>query len=89
MGDVRLCPGMTAEVLEGLLIGPGTPKELGSKIWGLINGIDNTVSIFMPPIATFWFVFTSQNRLLESSTQRTYLEASLPENENPDSGFRR
>ena len=80
MGDVRLCPGMTAEVLERLLIGPGTPKDLGSKVWALINGIDNTVSISMLPIATFWFFFTSQYMPLESSTRRTYLEASLPEN---------
>lgn len=88
VGDVRLCPGMKAEVLERLFIGPGTPKELGSKTWGLINGIDSTVSIFVPPIATFWFVFTSQDRPLESSAQRTYLEASsLPENGDPDFGF--
>ncbi|KAL8797224.1 MAG: hypothetical protein Q9195_000691 [Heterodermia aff. obscurata] len=40
--DVRLCPGMEAEVLERLLVGPGTPKDLGTKIWGLINGIDST-----------------------------------------------
>ena len=66
VGDVRLCPGMKAEMLERLLVGPGTPKDLGSKIWGLINGIDNTVSIVvLPSIATFWFVFTSQVRPLE------------------------
>ena len=42
MGDVRLYPGMGADVLERLLASPGTPKELGSKIWGFINGVDDT-----------------------------------------------
>ena len=86
VGAVRLYPGMKAEVLERLLVGPGTAKDLGSKIWSLINGIDNTVSIFGASIATFWFVFSSQDRPLELSAQRTYLEvSSLPEYGNPDS----
>ena len=42
VGDVRLYPGMGAGVLERLLASPGTPKELGSKIWGLVNGVDDT-----------------------------------------------
>lgn len=42
MGDVRLYPGMSADVLERLLASPGAPKELGPKIWGLINGVDDT-----------------------------------------------
>lgn len=42
VSDVRLFPGMCAEVLEGLLGGPGTPKAIGAKIWGLIHGVDDT-----------------------------------------------
>ena len=76
MGDVRLCPGMKVEVLERLLVGPGTPKDIGSKIWGLINGIDNTVSISFLQSLFSGFCFTSQDRSLESSAQRTYLEVS-------------
>lgn len=40
--DVRLFPGMCPEVLEGLLGGPGSPKCIGAKVWGLINGVDDT-----------------------------------------------
>ena len=42
VGDVRRYPGMNAEVLEKLFAGPGTPKGFGEKVWGLINGIDNS-----------------------------------------------
>lgn len=42
MGDVRRYPGMNAEVLEKLFAGPGIPKGLGVKVWGLINGIDDS-----------------------------------------------
>lgn len=40
--DVRLHNGMNAEVLERVLGGAHVPKGLGSKVWGLINGIDET-----------------------------------------------
>ena len=39
--DVRLCPNMGSELLENLLGGPGSPKGIGTKVWGLINGVDN------------------------------------------------
>jgi DNA polymerase iota len=40
--DVRTHPGMGPETLERILAGPGTPQGLGGKIWGLINGCDDT-----------------------------------------------
>jgi len=40
--DVRLFPGMCAEVLEGFLGGAGAPRGIGAKVWGLINGVDDT-----------------------------------------------
>ncbi|KAL9123402.1 MAG: hypothetical protein Q9187_000041 [Circinaria calcarea] len=40
--DVRLFPGMGPHLLEDLLGGPGFPRGVGQKIWGLINGIDET-----------------------------------------------
>ncbi|KAL8702164.1 MAG: hypothetical protein Q9224_000126 [Gallowayella concinna] len=40
--DVRLFPAMGVELLEKLLGGSGAPKDLANKIWGLINGIDNS-----------------------------------------------
>ena len=42
VGDVRMFPFMGVKVLEQLLGGPGTPKNIAMKIWGLINGIDTT-----------------------------------------------
>lgn len=40
--DVRLFPGMGPEMLEETLSGPGSQKGIGGKIWGLINGVDET-----------------------------------------------
>lgn len=40
--EVRLFPGMSAKMLENWLGGPGSPKDIGVKVWGLINGIDDT-----------------------------------------------
>lgn len=42
VGDVRKYPGMGAEALEQILGGPGTPHGIGAKIWGLLNGCDDT-----------------------------------------------
>lgn len=42
VGDVRLQDGMNAELLDQLLAGPSVPKGFGSKIWGLINGVDDS-----------------------------------------------
>lgn len=40
--DVRLSPGMSPHTLEDLLGGPGFPRGIGQKVWGLINGVDET-----------------------------------------------
>jgi len=40
--NVRLHPGMGPEMLEKILGGPGAPRGIGGKVWGLINGIDDT-----------------------------------------------
>ena len=40
--DVRLHPSMGSEILEDLIGGPGSPKGIGERVWGLINGIDDT-----------------------------------------------
>ena len=40
--DVRLRADMGPELLEELLSGPGAPKGIGDKIWGLMNGIDES-----------------------------------------------
>ena len=38
--DVRACPGMGPDTLERVLGGPGVPKGIGAKVWGLLNGCD-------------------------------------------------
>ena len=40
--DVRMFEGMGPEQLGRLLVGPGVPRDLGEKIWGLIYGVDDT-----------------------------------------------
>jgi DNA polymerase iota len=40
--DVRTFPGMGSEMLEEILSGPGSQKGIGGKIWGLLNGVDDT-----------------------------------------------
>lgn len=40
--DVRLHPSMGPELLEKLLGGPGSPRGIGGKVWGLIHAVDDT-----------------------------------------------
>lgn len=40
--DVRLFPSMGGNLLEKLLGGSGAPKGVGTKIWGLVNGVDDS-----------------------------------------------
>lgn len=39
--DVRLHPVMGPDVLAEVLKGPGSHKDTGSKVWGLLHGVDN------------------------------------------------
>jgi DNA polymerase iota len=40
--DVRLFHNIGPDVLEKILGGAGTERGIGSKVWGLINGLDDT-----------------------------------------------
>ena len=40
--DVRMLNGVGSDLLSEVLAGPGIPKDLGEKVWGLINGVDDT-----------------------------------------------
>ena len=40
--DVRMLENAGPELFGRLLAGPGTPKDLGGKVWGLINGVDDS-----------------------------------------------
>ena len=39
--DVRLSDRMGSNLLQKILNGPGVPKDLPERVWGLINGIDD------------------------------------------------
>jgi DNA polymerase iota len=41
VGAVRSCPDMGPLLLNDILRGGGWPKDIGTKIWHLINGIDD------------------------------------------------
>ena len=38
--DIRVSQGMGPEMLGRLLAGPGFPRDLGDRVWGLIHGVD-------------------------------------------------
>lgn len=40
--DARTFPGMSPEMLEDILSGPGSQKGIGGKIWNLLHGVDDT-----------------------------------------------
>ncbi|KAJ4381121.1 hypothetical protein N0V86_003468 [Didymella sp. IMI 355093] len=40
--DVRTCPDMGSDVLERILGGTGTPHGIGTRVWNLLNGSDDT-----------------------------------------------
>lgn len=42
VGQVRQWPGLSVELLNKVLAGPGTPHDIGIKVLGLLNGIDPT-----------------------------------------------
>ena len=39
--DVRTYPGISPDVLERILGGPGTPHGIGGRVWDLLNGSDD------------------------------------------------
>ncbi|GME49305.1 DNA-repair protein [Neofusicoccum parvum] len=41
-GDVRKHVGVSAETLEKILAGPGSPHGIGAKVWGLLHGVDDS-----------------------------------------------
>lgn len=40
--DLRLSPDMGAPKLSGILGGTGAPKDIGIRVWELLNGVDNS-----------------------------------------------
>lgn len=42
VGDIRTFDAMGPETLRKILNGPGVPKDLADKVWGLLNGVDDS-----------------------------------------------
>ncbi|KAK7430530.1 hypothetical protein QQZ08_002822 [Neonectria magnoliae] len=40
--EARLHPGISPATIESLLVGPGAERGVGSRIWGLLHGVDPT-----------------------------------------------
>lgn len=40
--DVRMLDGVGPDLLGRMLAGAGVPRDLGGRVWGLINGVDDT-----------------------------------------------
>ncbi|KPM40918.1 hypothetical protein AK830_g5677 [Neonectria ditissima] len=40
--EARLHPGISPATIESLLVGPGAERGVGSRIWGLLHGVDRT-----------------------------------------------
>lgn len=40
--DVRQFPGMGPAMLTSILVGPGTAKDIGVRVWELLHGVDNS-----------------------------------------------
>ncbi|OJD35881.1 dna polymerase iota [Diplodia corticola] len=40
--DVRKHVGVSADSLERILAGPGSPHGIGAKVWGLLHGVDDS-----------------------------------------------
>ncbi|KAH6955135.1 hypothetical protein DER45DRAFT_572136 [Fusarium avenaceum] len=40
VGNVRLHPSISPGTIESLLTGPGAERGIGSRIWGLLHGVD-------------------------------------------------
>ncbi|RAH71538.1 putative DNA polymerase iota [Aspergillus aculeatinus CBS 121060] len=39
--DVRLYSSMGPALLDRILGGPGAPRDIGARVWGLLNGVDS------------------------------------------------
>ncbi|KAI0973006.1 hypothetical protein F4678DRAFT_34928 [Xylaria arbuscula] len=42
VGDVRLHPGMSADLLEQILDRPGAERGSGQKVWNMLHGVDES-----------------------------------------------
>ncbi|OJJ70995.1 hypothetical protein ASPBRDRAFT_196534 [Aspergillus brasiliensis CBS 101740] len=61
--DIRLLPGMGPSLLSRILGGPGTPRDIGVRVWGLLHGVDNTEVVQAGDLPTQISIEDSYGRL--------------------------
>lgn len=61
--DIRLLPGMGPSLLSRILGGPGAPRDIGVRIWGLLHGVDNTEVVQAGDLPTQISIEDSYGRL--------------------------
>ncbi|PWY87621.1 DNA/RNA polymerase [Aspergillus heteromorphus CBS 117.55] len=73
--DVRLAPGMGPARLDRILGGPGAPRDIGARVWGLINGVDNSEVAQTGDLPTQISIEDSYGRLDSLEAVRRALDA--------------
>ncbi|RAK92870.1 DNA polymerase iota [Aspergillus costaricaensis CBS 115574] len=61
--DIRLLPGMGPSLLSRILGGPGAPRDIGVRVWGLLHGVDNTEVVQAGELPTQISIEDSYGRL--------------------------
>ncbi|CAK38816.1 uncharacterized protein An04g05540 [Aspergillus niger] len=61
--DIRLLPGMGPSLLSRILGGPGAPRDIGVRVWGLLHGVDNTEVVQAGDLPTQISIEDSYGRL--------------------------
>ena len=72
--DVRSHNDMGPKLLERVLAGPGVPKDLSGKVWGLINGVDDSEVVKGREVPQQISIEDSYIRLDELTEVRTELK---------------
>lgn len=76
--DVRLHSEMSPALLDKILGGPGSPHGIGSRVWELINGVDDTVVNQAKQVPSQISMEDSYIRLdtMEEATKELYMLSS-------------
>jgi DNA polymerase iota len=78
--DVRTMPGMNSLLLDKILSGPGMPRDVGTKVWALLHGVDDTevgAAREIPRQISIEDSYGSLDTLFEVQKQLVMLSSSL------------
>ena len=80
VGQARMRPDMSPQLLERILGGPGTEKGLGHKVWALLHGVDDTEvkpATDIPTQISIEDTYKGLNEMVEIQAELRKLSASL------------